>query len=173
MGESQPEGGVNAGLDRGLDEVARAREDNEKLTVAIAHGGIQRDSAIGSKSSIDVGIAIDRDRRHDDRQGRGRAYTATDFFHRSHIFLGEPNLFTSGRVEGSDANLCWVRKESIEIQRCIAVGLSDFVVQIVDVKHPTAVHPVLDTPEFGAVGDCCESIVSTLSITRHIVNGVR
>ena len=68
MGESQPEGGVNAGLDRGLDEVSRARQDNEKLTVAIAHGCIQRDSAIGPKSSINVGVAIDRDRRHDDRQ---------------------------------------------------------------------------------------------------------
>ena len=173
MGESQPEGRVNTGLDRGLDEVARARKDDEELTVPIAHGGIQRDSAIGSKSSINVGIAIDRDRRHDDRQGRGGTNAATDFFDRSHILLGEPDFFTSGRIEGSDANLCWVRKEGIEVQRRIAIGLSDLVVQIVDIEHPTTVHPVLETSEFGAIGHCRESVVSALSISRHIVNGVR
>ena len=173
MGESQPEGGIYAGLDRSLDEVSRARKDNEKLTVAIAHGCIQRDPTIGPKSSINVGVTIDRDRRHDDRQRRGGTNAATNLFHRAHILLGEPDFFPSGRIEGSDANLCWVRKESIEVQRRIAVGLSDLVVQIVDIEHPAAVHPVLETSEFRAVGDCRESIVSRLSITRHIVNGVR
>lgn len=173
MGESQPEGGVNAGLDRGLDEFSRARQDDEELAVAIAHGCIQRDSAIGPKGSVNVGVAIDCDRRHDDRQGRGGANAATDFFDRSHILLGEPDFFTSGRIEGSDANLCWVRKEGIEVQRCIAVGLSDFVIQIVDIEHPATVHPVLEATEFGAIGHCRESVVSALSISRHIVNGVR
>ena len=173
MGESQPEGGVNARLDWGLDEVSRACEDDEKLSVAVAHGGIQRDTAIGPKGSINVGVAIDRDRRHDDRQGRGGTNAATDFFDRSHILLGEPNFFTSGRVEGSDANLCWVRKESIEVQRRIAIGLSNLVVQIVDIEHPATVHPVFETTEFGAIGHCRKSVVSALSITRHIVNGVR
>ena len=173
MGESQPEGRVNTGFDRSLDKVSRACEDDEELSVAIAHGGIQRDTAIGPKGSINVGIAIDRDRRHDDRQGRGGTNTATDFFDRSHILLGEPDFFTSGRIESSDANLCWVCKESIEVQRRIAIGLSNLVVQIVDIEHPATVHPVLETSEFGAIGHCRESVVSALSISRHVVNGVR
>ena len=171
--ESQAQGGAHTRFRRGFNEVARAGEDDEELAVAVAHRCVQGDSSVGAKSAVNVGVAVNCDRGHDDGKSRRSTHAAADFFHRAHIVFREPHFFASSGVEGADPDFSWVGKEGIEVQGGVAVRLGDLVVEVIDVKHAAAFDPVTEAPKFRAVCDSGEGVVCALGISRHVVHGVR
>ena len=171
--EGQAQRGAHTRFRRGFDEVARTGEDDEEFAVAVAHRCVQGDSAVGAKSAVNVGVAVDCDRGHDDGKSRRGTHAAANFFHRAHIVLREPHFFASSGVEGTDPDLSWVGKEGIEVQGGVAVRLGDLVVEVIDVEHAAALDPVTEAPKFGAVGDGGEGVVGALGISRHVVHSVR
>ena len=157
---------------RHLAEALRLGEHHQELLVPGVAGGGQRNAAVVPQRAVHVVLAVDEDRWHPHRHGRGRSHHLHQLRHRGGVVLGPEQRLAVGAPERPDPRGGAAGREGVEVERQDLVRQTGLLVDVLGVEQPLAPGEAAPVAEVGVPGELHEALARPHRVPRQVVGQV-